>query len=197
MRGGSCGRVVRRFWEVQKALGARVGHPGLFLSIKGTDTSASSSEPVEGRAGGQARWTLPREPNPVVSARYPVPQRGTPSAAAAGRAVALPSPSRQRHAQFPAGNAKREVRRRGEQPPFHHPPPWTRQPPPSTPLSRSGGRSAGSASGCARGRRDPSTPSRSRASPRAQGTGTPRAATPASPPGAAPRGRAAAGSAGR
>ncbi len=60
----------------------------------------------------------PREPNPMIPARYPVPQRGTPSEAAAGRAAARPPPpAKSTVTQFPSGERQGpQARRRGGQP---------------------------------------------------------------------------------
>ena len=82
VRGGGL-RSVREL-EVREAVWAPVGHATPFLSVEGTITSARSWSLLEGRAGTQARWTLPREPNPVIPARYKAPQRGAPSAKRGG-----------------------------------------------------------------------------------------------------------------
>ena len=72
---GFAGAAMRGFWEVKGALRVPVGRSGLIVSVEGTLISARSWRPAGDRAGGKARWTLPREPQAENSTQHTGPVR--------------------------------------------------------------------------------------------------------------------------
>ena len=139
-------------WECPAGLAVCAAFYGLREAHGCSSAFAGQEEPWVAHVSLQRLWHLPepphgrpREPPTTIPARYPVPQRGTPSPkGGGGEGSRAFSTTRQRYANLPARTAQMSGALRAQRGGRQDPKGWRRGPLPRYTLSASHGRSQSS-----------------------------------------------------